>query len=183
MTTYNNPSQRWYYKCLELGLCTQCGKPNDSDTRQCLRCCEVNARRLRERRQRRIDNKQCPSCGDCVAGSNKIMCEKCLKHGREYLNSKKGKRKEYFEKSYNKLKDEVFAAYGGRMCVCCGETIREFLTIDHINNDGAKHRKEINTPLYTWLRKNNYPEGFQVLCWNCNSGKRINGGVCPHKGQ
>ncbi len=26
------------------------------------------------------------------------------------------------------------------------------------------------------------PEGFQVLCWNCNLGKYYNGGVCPHRG-
>jgi len=30
-----------------------------------------------------------------------------------------------------------------------------------------------------WLRKYNYPKGFQVLCHNCNMAKRF--GVCPHK--
>ena len=34
--------------------------------------------------------------------------------------------------------------------------------------------------MYGWLRRNSYPEGFQVLCHNCNLGKKINGGVCPH---
>jgi hypothetical protein len=33
---------------------------------------------------------------------------------------------------------------------------------------------------WAWLRKHNYPEGFQVLCHNCNMGRQINGGVCPH---
>ena len=28
-------------------------------------------------------------------------------------------------------------------CQCCGENHYEFLTIDHINGDGAKHRREI----------------------------------------
>lgn len=26
----------------------------------------------------------------------------------------------------------------------------------------------------------NYPEGYQVLCYNCNCGKSINNGICPH---
>jgi hypothetical protein len=30
------------------------------------------------------------------------------------------------------------------------------------------------------LRRNNYPEGFQILCMNCQFGKRMNNGVCPH---
>lgn len=75
----------------------------------------------------------------------------------------------------------VMDAYGGPVCACCGETIYEFLTIDHMNNDGADHRRAIGQHLYRWLIENDYPEGFQVLCMNCNYGKQRNGGVCPHK--
>ena len=84
-----------------------------------------------------------------------------------------------------KLKLEIFVHYGGNppQCACCGERHIEFLTIDHINNDGAKHRKETGNGdrFYRWLVKNNFPDGLQVLCWNCNCGKRINSGICPHK--
>lgn len=85
--------------------------------------------------------------------------------------------------------EKVFTAYGGK-CVCCGETNPLFLTLDHINGDGAKHRKEIgnNGPrgansdkTYRWAIKNNYPNTLQILCFNCNCGKQRNGGVlCPH---
>jgi hypothetical protein len=34
---------------------------------------------------------------------------------------------------------------------------------------------------YQWLIRNAYPPGFQVLCWNCNAGRHINGGTCPHQ--
>ena len=79
-----------------------------------------------------------------------------------------------------KLKTEVFNHYGNR-CACCEETIKKFLTIDHINNDGAIHRKNINgRNVYRWLKKNGYPAGFQILCYNCNLGKARNNGVCPH---
>jgi hypothetical protein len=49
--------------------------------------------------------------------------------------------------------------------------------IRHINNDGAAHRKKINghnhggVDMGSWLKRNNYPEGFQVLCVNCNHAK------------
>ncbi len=38
-------------------------------------------------------------------------------------------------------REKVFNHYG-KKCACCGESIYEFLTIDHINNDGAKHKRE-----------------------------------------
>lgn len=35
--------------------------------------------------------------------------------------------------------------------------------------------------LFRWIIENNFPEGFQVLCYNCNLGRAHCGGVCPHK--
>lgn len=83
-----------------------------------------------------------------------------------------------------RIRSEVIAAYGSR-CVCCGEQDPKFLTIDHVNNDGASHRKKNRISpgagLYSWLRKRGFPKkGFQLLCWNCNCGKGIYG-LCPHK--
>jgi len=85
-----------------------------------------------------------------------------------------------------KCKDDVFSAYGGYTCRCCGETEQMFLSIDHIHNDGAAERKSglyrgSGTAFYQWLRKNDYPSGYQVLCMNCQIGKHKNGGVCPHQ--
>lgn len=41
---------------------------------------------------------------------------------------------------------------------------------------GSKHRKEIGVAsTYSWLKKNKYPEGFRVLCWNCNSSLGLYG--------
>jgi hypothetical protein len=81
-----------------------------------------------------------------------------------------------------KLRQEVFEAYGGFKCVCCGESLEILLTIDHINNDGNYHRRTIGrTSVLRWLKDNNYPEGYQVLCFNCNMGKHLNKGICPHQ--
>src|SRR5262252_4538483 len=40
---------------------------------------------------------------------------------------------------------EMIAAYGGE-CACCGETEPVFLTLDHVNGDGAAHRRSMNSP-------------------------------------
>lgn len=79
-------------------------------------------------------------------------------------------------------KDAAIAAYGGYRCKCCGETARAFLTLDHVDGGGNEHRREIGQggAIWYWLAKNHYPPGFQVLCFNCNAGRHLNGGICPH---
>lgn len=86
-------------------------------------------------------------------------------------------------KWHQQTKKEVVEAYGGK-CSCCGEANLGFLTIDHPNNDGKAHRKQIGGggyKLYNWLKRNKFPAGFEVQCWNCNCGRAANGGTCPHK--
>ena len=69
----------------------------------------------------------------------------------------------------------------GNKCDCCGETKYEFLSIDHINGNGSKHRKSIGrASMYHWLIKNNFPSGFRLLCHNCNQAMGIYG-YCPHQ--
>jgi len=80
-----------------------------------------------------------------------------------------------------RLRQEVVSAYGGR-CVCCGEDRIEFLSIDHIGGGGNKHRKSLGRTgyhFYYWLRRKGYPEGFRVLCHNCNQSWG-HYGHCPH---
>jgi len=84
------------------------------------------------------------------------------------------------------LKREVIGVYSNNtfICACCGEDIMSILTIDHIDNNGAEHRRELEKQgidIYKWLKLNNYPkDNYQVLCYNCNIGKYRNDGVCPH---
>ena len=82
---------------------------------------------------------------------------------------------------YRANKKKLVFDHYGRKCVCCGEENEGFLTIDHIKGNGTNHRKEIGNHIEIWLVKNNFPEGFQTLCFNCNWGKYNNGGICPHK--
>lgn len=83
-----------------------------------------------------------------------------------------------------RIKENVFTHYGGYICQCCGVTQKPFLTIDHINGGGTQQRKKLKGGgkfTYRWIHRNNYPVGFRVLCFNCNSGRAQNGGICPHE--
>lgn len=92
-----------------------------------------------------------------------------------------GKANEYVKKGVFALRQAAFDAYG-RECACCGETVERFLTFDHVNNDGADHRRSVGqgAPMWRWMRDNEYPPVFQTMCGNCNIGRHINGGNCPH---
>jgi len=77
----------------------------------------------------------------------------------------------------------VLAHYGGT-CACCGETTSEFLAIDHINGGGSRHRKEVirGSDQAAWLIKHGFPDGFRLLCHNCNMARGYYG-YCPHEKQ
>jgi hypothetical protein len=76
----------------------------------------------------------------------------------------------------------VFDHYG-RRCECCGETEEKFLTVDHIVPIASYSTrvKLGQTAIYSWLVRNKFPEGFRILCSNCNHGRQRNGGICPHQ--
>lgn len=88
----------------------------------------------------------------------------------------------YYKNLYLKLRSEVHAAYGNS-CSCCGETDSRFLTVEHIERDGASHRRALGGaggPTYRFLKKNGYPKDkFTLLCMNCNWATRF-GDPCPH---
>lgn len=86
----------------------------------------------------------------------------------------------------DRLREEVLGVYsqGRRVCACCEEGIQQFLCIDHINNDGAEDRRAhpneaTGYNLHKRLRREGYPEGYRVLCFNCNICTYIYG-ECPH---
>ena len=78
-------------------------------------------------------------------------------------------------------KKSAIDAYGGK-CACCGESEIAFLVIDHAHGRGDEHRRQeriSGSSIYHWFKKHNYPEGFRVLCQNCNASLGFFG-YCPH---
>jgi len=154
-----------YQQKLSNGICGKCGKFPLATKSLCQRCrkelCERALRRSHSNKQKNLCQ-----CGR-RASLGRSRCDRCI---------------EATKKCYRRLKCEIYAAYGGSICACCRETEPAFLTIDHINNDGAEHRRQVGMGWYflRWLKTNNYPPGFQILCHNCQWGKRTYG-MCPHQ--
>ena len=91
--------------------------------------------------------------------------------------------KESARKLNEKLRLDALVQYGG-MCTCCGFSDlkrklhgKTFLEIDHIQGGGRQHRKEVGN-IYQWLKNNNYPDGYRVLCRGCNNAMEPNGIKC-----
>ena len=123
--------------------------------------------------------------------------ERSREHSREWRNRKlanatpeeeariRQTERDKTKRNQDRIRREVYAAYG-TICARCGEAETKFLSIDHINNDGAEERRSgkygsSGSAFYLWLRKNSFPAGYQVLCMNCQVGKHRNNGVCPHQ--
>lgn len=77
-------------------------------------------------------------------------------------------------KLHMKYRKLVMNHYSNGIIKCkeCGESRLLALTIDHIEGNGNEHRKQLKNQggfaFYKWLIDNNYPDGYQVLCFNCN---------------
>lgn len=175
---------RWLCRCvcgkevtspwasLKTGRRKSCGcahRTTFADTRICSRCkTERPHAAFRKGDQGNVLYPWCRPCTNEVAKA------------RYHADPERGKAR---QKGYrDALRVRVLAAYGNK-CACCGESEPAFLAIDHVNNDGAAHRKSVGNgdAFYRWLEKLEFPSGFQCLCANCNWGKHVNGGVCPHK--
>lgn len=147
---------------------------------------------------------RCENCGGWFSTGSEArkLCSKCrpaltkpcARCGREFVGSMDQRRycspacrdaalKEQRDVARRALRMKALRAYGGPepACACCGEREPLFLALDHVNGGGRRQRKELGGGGYwSWLRKNSYPAGFRVLCHNCNFGRQINGGTCPH---
>lgn len=110
-------------------------------------------------------------CTNCAALKERLditLCNRCSE--KAIIKS---------HKNVEKLKSETFKHYGNNECACCKEREELFLGLDHINNDGNKDTYS-GKGLYYKLKRLGWPEGFRVLCHNCNLGRYLNGGECPH---
>ena len=158
-----------YAKLRADGVCTICGHAPAADgVTWCQKCCVTeNERKQAWKKHILVESKNtgvCWICGSPVAaGRSTILCIKHLEGNSAACVRRSAK-----------LKKEVMDHYGGK-CACCGFSEIGALTIDHINGDGNKERRESGivggTFLYRWLREQDYPAGYQVLCSNCNTSK------------
>jgi|SRR5271157_986637 len=81
------------------------------------------------------------------------------------------------------LKLEVLTYYSpDHILGCCWEscavTDLDMLSLDHINNDGAEHRRKVGKnktgeKMYRLVKQEGFPESFQTLCMNHQTKKKL----------
>lgn len=159
---YRIMRQKRVNRRLAAGLCSKCEEPSVVGFTLCEYHRIYESKSHKTKRLKRLLN---GLCTECAVPSKNRMCIDC--------------RANFNDKAYE-LKRMTLIKYGG-MCACCGVKDIRLLTIDHINGGGNKHRRMLgHSKIYRWLKQNRYPDGYQVLCWNCNLGKHLNHGICPH---
>ncbi len=181
--------------------CERCGKsfhPTQKSTQFCSRECSIKS--TSERRRAVTEalgyprESACPNCGKTLvhpspSDEKRIYCShSCASavtspafHQRRYESGAKP----FSTAEWNReLKRQAMDAYGGA-CACCGESRIEFLQLDHVNDDGPKHRyatgRSAGGGFYSYLRKHGWPNDppLQVLCGPCNWAFGTYG-KCPH---
>jgi hypothetical protein len=142
---------------------------------RCKRChSKASAKSNRKFRLKRMSAGLCISCR-APANGGRRRCDVCrARAARRTVNAAA------------KLRRNVLEAYGGR-CTCCGLEDMDFLSLDHVNNDGAEERQLLRSQglptkgpaFYRWPARNAYPQDLQVLCFNRNFAEGLDGGICP----
>lgn len=97
-----------------------------------------------------------------------------------YANRQQQREAQTRSKQRIKVKAIEHYSQGTMACACCGEDELDFLCFDHVDNDGADHRRTNSTPIYLYLHSRGFPAGYQILCYNCNCAKGFFG-ICPHE--
>lgn len=136
--------------------CMKCPNERVLPSCYCTACKAKAVVRMKQFAAKRIAEGRCRRCGDHLLGSTSAQqCETCLDKAQKYHRARKL---------------DVMNAYGGPVCVGCGEDEILILQIDHINGGGTQHAIQIGgrAKLYQWLISNGFPPGYRVLCPNCN---------------
>lgn len=136
--------------------------------------------------------KRCPKCSKSlplIAFSKAVRsgdglqgwCKQCMVgYKNEYADTHGDS---YHKLSNQRLRWDVLVHYSADppFCSCCGDKTYEFLSIDHIAGGGRQHRIANNwSKLYQLLKSAGLPDGYRVLCHNCNQAIG-HYGFCPHQ--
>lgn len=145
--------------------------------RECKTCVRDRVRRYSEESKQAIRSEVTGEYQQAYHLENR---DKIISRVNEWVKNNPEKRRKNALAYYYRLQHEAIMAYGGYKCSWCGINEPLVLCLDHIENNGRDHRRQIGSTgghkLYLWMKENGYPPGFQVLCMNCNHAKYRNGG-------
>ena len=132
---------------------------------------------------------------DNLYGSS--MCKQCMverradpdikvkvrQQGHAHYQRNAPRLREDSHKRVDALKLKVLSHYGPHGTLgCCGEGCTvddvDMLSLDHVNNDGAEHRRVVGKnktgeKMYRLVKSEGFPTGFQTLCMNHQTKKKL----------
>ena len=94
-----------------------------------------------------------------------------------YREKNRAKINAYHSLERLKVKQTILGRYGSE-CVLCGFNDMRALQLDHLNDNGSEERKALGSQkfsgvkFYRYLIKQGLPDGYQILCANCNNIKQ-----------
>jgi len=142
---------------------------------------KLKQRKLEERRKRKV----CPTCGGEKSLYSK-ECHKCYLVRVCSKESRAARSRAYYQR-YGKgiyirkterkkaiqqeLREDVLTYYSVKafpICAFCRYEDKRGLEIGHIEEKSWEKGRRSGKALYEHLRSLGFPEGYQVLCRNCN---------------
>src|SRR5215831_5285773 len=135
------------------------------------RCKGCGKRKALREFRRHNDNGRRPHCNECLGVRYRAWSEVSKRWVADYCRRWRQKNEGIVDSAstfidraagrgvkngltpYFRMRHAAILAYGGYRCACCGVDEPMFLTIDHLNNDGTSHRRQIGfggTMIYTW---------------------------------
>lgn len=166
---YNRSRTQFRHARIAAGLCRDCGQaPFTTGKVVCETCFVKRQFATRRRYDRKTENDICVRCSN---SADKTYCSSCMDEQIERMRERRGRNRQ-----------AVIEAYGNK-CIDCGESDIRCLTLDHINNDGAKDRRsngrQINSVewyarLYKQLEYGEIRKDLVVRCFNDHARKDLN---------
>lgn len=148
------------------GVCVRCGKERTDVRITCAACAARENGYVQNVVAVHLAAGRC-RCGKEIEPSYRV-CRRCLDESIFRLRE---------------LKQQVFAGYGGK-CQCCGCSVFEFLSVDHVDERGCDERRRLGRKMnsgsfYRMIIRENFPTRYQIACFNCNMALGLSG-YCPH---
>ncbi len=156
---------------------TQIGS-KDGYKNQCKSCINIYRRDVREQKKNGtyVSNVGKPRLSDEQRKERKEGLRLYHKEYRKENAARIAANKRIYE---DNIKKKGIAHYGSK-CTCCGESIIEFLTIEHKNGRKKNEKRLTGKRMWARIKTEGYPDDYTILCFNCNCARGAFG-FCPHE--
>jgi hypothetical protein len=168
-----------------MKTCKTCKQPDkkywksltNGESLHCTDCSKIDRVRIKREKEAGtfVSMKGKPRLSEAEKEVRKI---EMIQYQKEYREENKKALSAQKLDAQNRAKEEGLEIYGGK-CTCCGESQREFLTIEHKNGRDKNIKRRTGKGEWARLKAKGWPDDITIYCFNCNCAKGAYGS-CPH---